>query len=102
MTSLRRGLPKTYTVEQVADRACTFLYEQTYRVAFKGKPRPRPEFGFVVAGFSHGEPLPEAWVIRVDKNGNCRGSEELRHEDTGLDAFGQTEAIDRLLTGYSD
>jgi hypothetical protein len=87
----------SYTVEDVAKKAMTFL-DQHYRAAY---PNPFPGFflGCRICGYSAAGALPEAWEIRI-RGANREGPERLYDDDLfGPRWAGETEAIDRLVLG---
>ncbi len=92
--------PNDYTIEDVAKKVRRFLYEENYRPLYSNLPH-KPTLGFLVAGYSSGQALPEAWKVLIAPDG-CGEPEVIqkRDEDTGVYADGQPEAIARLILGY--
>jgi hypothetical protein len=90
----------TYTIEEVATKARKFFFEEHYQPLFGAAPT-KPVLGFLVAGYSAGQHLPEAWRVLITPAG-CSAPEAVqkRDEDTGVYADGQPEAIIRLMLGY--
>ncbi|MBL8648975.1 MAG: hypothetical protein JNL35_01050 [Sphingopyxis sp.] len=90
--------PKNYTIEQVANRARTFFFEEHFQ---KLEDKPQSEFQFWIAGNCAKEMHGEIWRIQI-VNGECSEPECL----AGKDEFdilydGQPEAINRIVNGYS-
>jgi hypothetical protein len=117
MTSLAKGLRRRFdgldpnfeswridsdnhTVEQVAARAREFFFDEKYGPTYKEWPE-KPSLGFLVAGYSTGVDMPEEYLVDVD-DGKCVGPNLIRpKEQTGVDWWGQPEAITRLMFGFS-
>jgi len=53
-----------YTIEQVAGRVRQFMYDDHYVEATKDLAR-KPDMGFIVAGYSSGQQLPEVWEVNI-------------------------------------
>ena len=95
------GLDETsFTVEEVAQKARRFLFEETYLAAY---PSPPPDFGmgYRVCGYSAGALLPEVWEFTIvgakcDPPALIHGQPEF-----GLRWAGENEALDRLVLGTS-
>jgi len=88
-----------YTVEQVADSARRFFFEETYMREFKDRP-DKPSLGFLVAGYSAGDDLPEEWKIEI-LGGNCPAPTAVRQRgETGIFWAGEQEAIARIVKGH--
>lgn len=64
-----------YSMEQVANSARRFLYEEMYWPLYQTASY-KPTLGFLVAGYSAREDRAEAWLIRID-NGECGDPEQL-------------------------
>ncbi len=92
--------PNDYTIEDVAKKVRRFLYEENYQPLYSNLPQ-KPTLGFLVAGYSSGQALPESWKVLIAPDG-CDEPEVIqkRDEDTGVYADGQPEAIARLILGY--
>lgn len=94
--------PTTYTIERVAERFRSFIYDELYVPAFKDWPddKPKPDLGFIVAGYSAGASLADEFMISI-VNGQCGPPIALSQgEGSGLAWQGQPEAISRLLLGF--
>ncbi len=94
----------TYTVEGVAQSLRKFIYEERYQPAFSGAS-VKPALSFLVAGYSPGKPLAEAYHIEIQEGGNCDEPELISASDDEEPMVyfeGQPEAINRLLAGYSE
>jgi hypothetical protein len=93
------ALPDDYTVEQVAGRLVDLVFDECYVPALSGGLPPEP-LGFVVAGFTPDARHPEVWVVEI---GDAPGRPVPRllagGEECGWSAFGQDEAVSRLLVG---
>jgi hypothetical protein len=93
--------PTDYTLEEVAERAREFLFDENYSTAFADLDE-KPELGFLVAGYSSAATLSESWEISIDSHGEC-GPPTLSQgpEMFGQVWRGQIEPITRLLVGAS-
>jgi len=90
---------KNYKLENIANLAKKFFFEEIYNEEFKEKP-DKPFIGFLIAGYSAGEALAEEWEINIDK-GVCSQPNLIRPKDqTGISWRGEGEAIMRLIKGY--
>ncbi len=88
-----------YSIEEIAKGCRTFFFDEQYVPAYANADR-KPYFGFVVAGYSSGQDLAEAWEVTID-NGECTGPKLDRpKEKTGFSWFGDPEAITRLVLGF--
>jgi hypothetical protein len=90
--------PLNYTIEEVAQKARRFLFEECYPAAF---PNPDPDFymGYRVGGYSVGEPLAEGWEFVIG-GAHCAAPHVVQDKGTfGPRWAGQNEALDRLLLG---
>lgn len=93
-----------YTVEGVAQRLRTFMYEERYLPEFGGAS-VKPALSFLVAGYTPGKPLAEAYHIEIKEGGTCDEPELISASDDHEPMVyfeGQPEAINRLLAGYSE
>lgn len=98
--NLSWALGPGYTMEEVAHSARRFFYEELYVPAFQDAA-VKPEFGFLVAGYSAGADLAEEWRFKTDASGVCPPPELVRPtEGVGISWAGQPEAISRLLNGF--
>lgn len=90
--------PTTYTIEEVAQKARRFLFEECYPAAY---PNPDPTFfmGYRVGGYSAGESLAEVWEFTI-QGANCAAPAEVQSRGSfGPRWAGENEALDRLLLG---
>jgi hypothetical protein len=89
------------TVQHVANRVRQFVYEEKYVQAYgAGAAANKPSMGILVAGYSVGQLLPEAWLIQVNQ-GDCPLPSLAQPPDqVGCFADGQPEAIHRFVQGY--
>jgi len=92
--------PETYTIEEVAQRAREYLFEEKW-VPYFGANSDVDDLHYWVFGFSAGQSQSELWKILVSK-GSCTEPVCARPADlTGIDWCGQPEAISRLVLGFS-
>jgi hypothetical protein len=92
-----------YSVEAVARQLREAIFEDVYEPRYRRRSRSRSPLGFVVAGYSSDGDLPEEWIVLVDERGQCSAPKRLRAAgETGLRAFGQYDAVNRLVRGMSD
>ena len=90
---------KSYRLEDVAEQTREFLYEEHWKAA-SIPPSPGVQLGFVVAGFSAGAPLSEAWLIEI-KDGVCAAPQRLFSPgETRIYAGGEPEVFNRLVLGH--
>jgi hypothetical protein len=91
-----------YTIEGVAARLKEFIFDDLYSKAFPDSVPMRPDLGFIVAGYSAKDAsMAEEYQIEV-REGQCLGPRPLRAKhEIGLTAGGETEALNRLLTGLA-
>jgi hypothetical protein len=91
-----------YTIESVAQRLKEFVFDDLYAKSFPDGSPLRPDLGFIVAGYSARDAsMAEEYQVEV-RNGQCFGPTPLRAKhEIGLTAGGETEALNRLLTGIA-
>jgi 20S proteasome alpha/beta subunit len=92
--------PTGYTIEEVAQKARRFLFEEAYHAAY---PVPPAGFGmgYRVCGYSAGASLPEVWEFIIF-GAQCDPPIQVQGQDEwGLRWAGENEALDRLLLGSS-
>lgn len=92
--------PTDYTIEEVANRARRFFFEEHYQ---KLDPAPSGdhEFQFWIAGNGSNETHGEIWRIKI-VNGECDQPECLAGQSKFDILYdGQPEAINRIVNGYS-
>jgi len=89
-----------YTVEEVANRLKEFVFDELYDPAFKDFAYDKPDLGFVVAGYS-AKDSTMADEFRIEmRNGELTGPTRIMaHNEIGLTAGGDTEALSRLMNG---
>ena len=91
--------PGTYTVESVANRFREFFYDELYVPEFEGQ-EGTPDLGFLMAGYSSDGDMAEEYELLLGR-GECVGPRAIRdHNDSGIYANGQPQAINRLLLGF--
>ncbi len=94
--------PTSYTIEDVAKEVKRFMFDEQYTKAFEDwETMDRPSLGFVVAGYSSDGTMADEYRVTIE-NGGCSEPSPLRSEtDSGISWHGQTEAIQRLIYGFS-
>lgn len=93
------GINDDYTLEDVANKTRKFFFEETYVNEVKDK-RGELSIGFIIAGYSKGETLPEEWEINIVKRKCPKPTLIRKKEDAGISWRGEGEAIMRLVKGY--
>ncbi|HEY1296590.1 MAG TPA: hypothetical protein VGJ60_26225 [Chloroflexota bacterium] len=91
-----------YSVEEVTAKAKGF-FDELYTAQYNAtKPEQRPYFGFVVGGYSSDQQLAEIWALET-VNGVIQGPIQIvdRSLPAALNWFGDTEALNRLVLGFS-
>ena len=92
-------IPHDYTMECVSNKVKEFFFDDLY-TQFYPDPKNQPPLGFIVAGYSTGETLPEEWRLFC-ANGTCQGPTLIRQkEECGVYWDGQPELIFRILKGH--
>jgi hypothetical protein len=105
--------PAGYTMQEVAEKARRFFFEEKYLAAYPAPPAqpvapgaapapppPRPSLGLLIAGFSQGADLAEVYRIEIN-DGNCPAPILAKSAaETGYLWYGQPDALNRLLLGY--
>jgi hypothetical protein len=92
--------PHNYTVEDVARRFKAFIFDGHYQKAFKDW-KEKPALGFMVVGYSTGQPLAEEWKFDI-RDGECKDPYRVRQADEcGITWNGEVEAIFRIFVGHS-
>lgn len=90
-----------YSVEMVAKKLKEFVFNELYLPAFENFAFPKPDLGFIVAGYSSDAPMADEFQIDI-KNGNCFGPRRIRErEQIGMTWGGDPEALNRLIAGVS-
>lgn len=87
--------PKNFEIRNVASSVRRFFVDD--------HPDPKPAgLGFLIGGYSSGGALAEWYLVETDSSGVCRGpTEVLPFGEAGYAAYGQPEAIDRIVMGVS-
>lgn len=70
----------TYSIQGVAQRLREFIFDERYTPAF-ASAQPKPELGFIIAGFSAGSEMAEEFELQIDNAGQCHGPTPLRPAD---------------------
>ena len=92
---------KSYTVEDVATKLKEFVFDELYTTSFKDSPLPKPDLGFIVAGYSARAAMADEYMIEI-KGGSCSGPKPVRRrEEIGMIWGGNGEALNRLVIGWS-
>lgn len=91
--------PHNYTIEQVAEVARRYFYEERFS---KLVPAPSGNFQYWIGGYSSGEDLGEIWRFQID-NGACGPTicDAAKEAPSSLGWGGAPDAINRLVLGYS-
>lgn len=106
MKDFREQLNQSYpdnesTIEQVAQKLATFMFEDHYNPEFKDWAA-KPQLGFMVVGYSHGHDFAEEWKIDI-VDGKLNGPYQVHQEhESGLTWNGETEAISRIFMGFGN
>jgi hypothetical protein len=92
--------PDNYTISEVKKRVQEFFYVEQYLASTADWPEDieKPSLGFVVAGYSSGEPLAEEYQFTIE-NGELFEQPTRGKEEAGVGWNGQPEAITRLIYG---
>lgn len=92
-------LTGTYTVEEIAGRLIEHVHP-LYAADYGQNPTP-PALGFLVAGYSSGQPQAEAWKINIDSPTTTPVPIlEIPQDVAGWAAYAQPEATQRLFRGF--
>lgn len=92
--------PSHYTIKQVAEILGRFLTDECNKVSDQAVRRS-VNMGFLLGGYSTGEPLGESWSVEMI-NGVAGSPIELRkRHDSGISWGGQGEVLSRIVLGYS-
>lgn len=89
-----------YSIKEIAYLFNDF-FQKKYNAVYRDlKLENSPGIGFIVAGYSSDENLPEEYIMEISKKN--KNPELIRPKDQGGAAwFGQPEAIFRIVKGYS-
>ena len=91
--------PGNYNIQDIAIACRRFFFEEHYIAAF-AKTEKKPYLGFVVAGYSSGEDLAEAWEVSITDGESDPPTLDRPKEKTGFSWFGDPEVITRLVLGF--
>lgn len=86
-----------YSVQEIANKFKEFIFDDIYKKYYS----EQQDFvqGFLIAGYSAHSDMAEAWKIQIVKD-KCFGPEPvLDNEKCGINWFGKTEAVVRLVFG---
>jgi hypothetical protein len=90
--------PMSYTVEEVAKRFSDLVFQE---LDGKSAVSPTNALGLLVAGYSAGEMLSEAWLIDGSVAGKVpKPSEQAARDQAGWYAYAQGHAVARMIKGY--
>lgn len=92
--------PASYSIEEVADRARQFLFEESF---LQQSPTPSDvtSLEFWIGGYGADREDAELWKIVIE-NGQCPApQEQMPEQDSFVVWSGQPEALNRLLLGFS-
>ena len=93
--------PNAYTVQQVAILFKEFIFDRHYEQAFAHTPiNQRPTLGFMVAGYSSGQPRGEVWHLLVEKGIYYGPDLALGPDMSGIRLQGQPLSLRRLVLGF--
>lgn len=92
--------PMTYTMQQVAEKAKAFLFDEQYRSEYP-EGRPNNFTGYWLCGYSAVGTLPEVWEIAIMENECTEPVNIYSPVLYGPRWAGDTEALDRLVLGLS-
>jgi hypothetical protein len=88
-----------YAIEDIAKKFKKFIYDEHYLKEFK-EWKVKPALGFMIVGYSSGQPLAEEWKIDVI-NGDCPVPYRIRQQnEIGITWNGEIEAINRVYLGF--
>jgi hypothetical protein len=95
------ALDGAYTVQSVAERLTEMMFDELYAPSAT-LPGVQPGvLGFLVAGYSSGEPQAEAWQVILEDPKQRPVPVQVAAPDThGWAAFAQPDATMRLFNGY--
>ena len=93
--------PDNYTIEEVASIFKNFIYDETYAEYFKSiLKQDCPYLGFIIAGYSSTQSLPEVWKIPIIE-GQCNNPILVQDQHfTGMCWDGEPEPVMRLMMGF--
>lgn len=91
-----------YTISEVAKHVEKFMgayYEEEFD---EGDLEKCPPLGFYITGYSAGEPLAETYLVQWPRQPDQDPAHISKQEEYGVLWSGQTDAISRVLTGFSE
>lgn len=88
-----------FTIEEIADRARRFFYEERYRNLNPSPPAPHL-FEFWIGGYSSGSEVHDLRKLTISHEG-CKLEQLDAEGSCGIRWGGQPEAITRLVKGFS-
>lgn len=92
--------PDAYTMADVADRARSLLFDETYAL-LDPVPANGASLEFWIGGYGADRIDAELWKIVIE-NGTCPvPQQQMAGQDSFIVWSGQPEALNRLLLGYS-
>jgi hypothetical protein len=93
--------PNAYTVQQVAILFKEFMFDRHYQQAFDQIPADqRPELGFMVAGYSSGQPRGEVWLLYTGQGIHHGPDLAIGQDESAITWQGQPLSLRRLLLGF--
>ncbi|MER9579242.1 hypothetical protein NKI78_27045 [Mesorhizobium sp. M0400] len=91
--------PRHYTIEEVAQKAQKFLFDERYQQVAPPPAQPHL-FEFWIGGYSSGSELHDVRKLTIS-NGACTLEQLGPEGNCGIRWGGQPEAITRLVKGFS-
>ena len=89
-----------YSIEEIAKEFKKFIFDEKYVDAFKDWAK-KPDLGFMIVGYSSGQPLAEEWKLDII-DGKCTDPYIVRKQpESGITWNGVPEVIFRIILGYS-
>lgn len=94
--------PVSYTIKEVAEKLCRYVFDDLYAEAF-GEGKRKPALGFIVGGYQPIDRQAELYRVAVD-GPDANGPTVKKLADASQDAFamweGEPQAISRLVNGF--
>ncbi len=87
--------PSGYQLWSVADRFCEFINKQFVAEFAESEAHERPILGFILAGYSTDQRLPEVYIIET-----VNGELAVAQQEEAVIAKGQPESVQRLIYGF--
>jgi hypothetical protein len=91
--------PNAYSIDEITERAKTFLFDERYQSVAPPPPSPHL-FEFWIGGYSSGSEKHDLRKITI-ANGSCNVEQLGAEGSCGIRWGGQPEAITRLIKGFS-